>query len=108
MWFQDAARSAVVACEAVGQPARSHFKFHPTGSLTVEALRAVFIQQMCKREILMGVPNFPTLAHSNEDLEKTFEAITEALKAVRQAVDADSVDGILEGQVPVSLYQVRP
>jgi hypothetical protein len=56
----------------------------------------------------MGVPNFPTLAHSNEDLEKTFEAMESALKAVKTAVDADSVEGILEGSVPVSLYQVRP
>ena len=105
--FQDAARSAFVACEAVGQPARSHFKFHPTGSLTVEALRAVFIQWMQQRGVLMGVPNFPTLAHSNEDIENTWLAMRAALGAVRAAVDADSVEGILEGPVPITLYSVR-
>ena len=94
-------------CELVGQPERSALRFHDTGSLTAEALRAIFVQTAANFGVLFGIPNFPTLAHTSSDLKLTEQAIEYAMAKIRLAIERDTLDGFLEGPVPRPLYQVR-
>lgn len=62
-----------------GNPPRSLIEFKDDPDFV---LKSLFLQEVAKAGVLMGVPIFPCFSHSREDVIKTFEAIGNAVRVV--------------------------
>jgi len=83
--------------ELVGMPYHFALRFKDTGGLGSFDLLSVFQQEAIHWGVLMlGVHNF-CLAHTAQDIRDTLEAYSKAFQSVKEAMDADSVEGILRG-----------
>lgn len=61
-----------------------------------QPLRTLFMQELVRHGIL--APSFVvSWSHSEADIDRTIEAVARALPVYRQALDANSVDGLLDG-----------
>lgn len=61
-----------------------------------QPLRTLFMQELVRHGIL--APSFVvSWSHSEADIDRTVEAVAQALPVYRQALDAGSVDGLLTG-----------
>ncbi|HMW24152.1 MAG TPA: glutamate-1-semialdehyde 2,1-aminomutase [Burkholderiaceae bacterium] len=61
-----------------------------------QPLRTLFMQELIRHGIL--APSFVvSWSHSEADIDRTIEAVARALPVYRQALDANSVDGLLDG-----------
>tara|TARA_A100001037_G_scaffold306622_1_gene353384 strand:- start:4009 stop:5343 length:1335 start_codon:yes stop_codon:yes gene_type:complete len=90
---------------SVGIPAKSS-GFHYRASLSIdlpdESLRpkinTLFIQEMAKNGIYANMGFMPTLSHTEEDINKTAEAIEASLKVVQKALEGD-LDNLLVAEI---------
>ena len=83
--------------EFVGMPYHFAVRFKETKKISSFDLFSVFQQEAIHWGVLMiGVHNF-CLNHSSNDVFVTLEAYKKAFLSVREAIDADSVEGILRG-----------
>lgn len=83
--------------QLAGLPYHFGVRFKDAGKLTTYDLLSVFQQEAIRGGVLMlGVHNF-CLAHTEDDIKATLEAYTHAFEVVKQAIEANSVDGILLG-----------
>lgn len=62
-----------------------------------QAHRTLFLQEMLRRGVL-GQSFVTSAAHTDADVAATVEAVRGALPVYRAAIDAGSVDGLLEGR----------
>jgi glutamate-1-semialdehyde 2,1-aminomutase len=62
-----------------------------------QAYRTLFLQEMLRRGVL-GQSFVTSAAHTDVDVDATVAAVRGALPAYRQAIDAGSTDGLLEGR----------
>jgi glutamate-1-semialdehyde aminotransferase len=72
-----------VTCDAEGDPS--------------QAYRTLFLQEMLRRGVL-GQSFVTSAAHTDADIEQTVAAVRGALPVYRRAIDAGSVEGLLEGR----------
>lgn len=84
----------------IGHPCRSLFTFDN------EAYRAWFIQGMKARGVLCNRPNFPTLAHTEEDLTLTLKAIEE-VKGEADKVGPEFIAEAMKDCLPRVLFKGR-
>jgi glutamate-1-semialdehyde 2,1-aminomutase len=83
--------------ELIGIPSHFAIKFKETQRLTIFDLLSVFQQEAIRQGVLMlGKHNF-CLAHNENDVQATLKAYAYAFGAVRDAIEKDSVEGILVG-----------
>ncbi len=83
--------------EPIGLPIHFALKFKNLGNLKHFDLLSVFQQEAIQQGVLtIGAHNF-CLAHSEEDIATTLQAYTHAFGMVKQAVQNDSLEGILLG-----------
>lgn len=83
--------------EFLGMPYHFALKFKDHKSLSSFDLLSVFQQEAIRGGVLMlGVHNF-CLAHTDEDIQDTIDAYSKAFQSVKEAIEVDSVEGILEG-----------
>ena len=85
------------AFKVVGTPySPNYLTFDRAGQNSLE-LRTLFSQEMIRSGVLM-----PWIAlsyrHGDSELDQTLSATREALKVVRQAVEAGTTDGLLRGR----------
>ena len=79
-----------------GYPCLAHFRFdHELG----EELRTLYTQLMLSRGYLAGTMIYPTLAHTNEIVEKHAEAIDEVFAGIADALKEGEVKARLKGPV---------
>lgn len=104
--FKAAAAFHGVPFSVTGQPPRSLWRLRDVGNVTSAALSALFQQRMCDKKVLTGVANCPTIYHDN--IPCLAEALDAALGAVALAISRQSVEGLLEGDVPTPLYVRKP
>ena len=80
-----------------GLAPHSGFLFKKTGSLNANDFLSVYQQRLLERGILsLGINNF-CLEHTQEDIDRHIEAVSEAIDDLHKALDQDSIDGILRG-----------
>jgi glutamate-1-semialdehyde aminotransferase len=72
-----------ITCDAEGVPS--------------QAYRTLFLQELLRRGVL-GQSFVTSAAHADADIEQTVAAVRGALPVYRRAIDAGSVDGLLEGR----------
>ena len=84
-----------------GHPPRTVFTF------TDEVLRGIFMQAMARRKIIINRPNYPTMSHQIEDVEKTLEAARESLIVVKRAWQSSDAGSFLDGPPPRPVFSDR-
>ena len=95
--------SRLMECSAwsvIGHPCRSLFTFDN------ESYRAYFIQEMKARGVLCNRPNFPTLAHTEDDLALTLRAIEE-VKAGADKAGPEFMAEAMKDCMPRVLFKNR-
>jgi glutamate-1-semialdehyde aminotransferase len=92
---------AAAGWEIVGDPVRSLLLFGQPEE------RAFFIQGMREEGILMNRPNFPTMAHSERDVDYTFEAAVRVRAKFKIAIERGVLSKHTEGKLPRILFSER-
>ena len=83
--------------ELIGMPYHFAVKFTDSGKLESVDLLSVFQQEAIRNGILtLGVHNF-CLAHTESDIDTTIDAYRSAFELVKEALEHDSLSGILRG-----------
>ncbi len=90
-WNELAEKHAIPA-HAGGRPCLAHLTFtkYPL------ELKTLYTVLMLKRGILGGIGFYPTLAHTPEIMEIYYKAIDEVFAEMKDILDKDSLDAILE------------
>ncbi|WP_102145670.1 glutamate-1-semialdehyde 2,1-aminomutase [Mycobacterium hubeiense] len=83
--------------QVVGRPSCLVFVTRDAQLVPSQAFRALFLQELLRGGVL-GQSFVTSAAHSDSDVEKTVDAASAALHVYRQAIDRESVDGLLEGR----------
>jgi glutamate-1-semialdehyde aminotransferase len=78
MW---AIKELEIDAELKGNSARSILEFKNDPYMVT---KTVFLQEVIKEGVLMGVPIFPCLAHTKEDVRQTIRAIERAFSYIRK------------------------
>ena len=95
-WRQAAAAHKLPVISDDGYPCLAHFRFdHPDA----DALRTLYTQLMLQRGFLAGVLIYPTLAHTDEIVDRYGEAIDDVFGVIADALSTDSVKARLAGPV---------
>ena len=91
---------AIAAAGLSGACTGLHTNPAVTLELPDETLRptvtTLFIQEMAKRNIHCYMSFKPTLAHTDEDIQQTTDAATEALHVIKRGLDVGNVADLLE------------
>lgn len=93
--------------EIGGQHVRGHIAVKDREGNDSLEFKSLFLQETVKRGILFGGPVFISYSHSEEDIKKTIDASYEALKIMKKAVDAGSVDPFMEGEKVGVVFRQR-
>ena len=62
-----------------------------------QAFRTLFLQELLRRGVL-GQSFVISAAHTDADVDHTVDAVAQALVPYRRALEAGTVDGLLEGR----------
>ncbi len=94
--------------QCVGLPPRTVVVFKDGSGQDSLTLRSLFQQELIKRDILFSVGFNPSWAHADEDVERTLEACSEALRIVSRGLENPRIiERLLEGP-PVQPVFRRP
>lgn len=105
--MRERAADLKIPFEISGQPVRAGMTFRDNMGKESLDLKSLFLQETIKRGILFGGPVFITYSHTDEDIEKTLDAFTHAMKSLRKALDVDSVDPFMEGEKVKVIFRKR-
>lgn len=103
----DAAGEWKIPLKLGGNPPRSGVTFQGEDGKDSFELKTLFMQETVKRGILFGGPIFMTYSHTDEDIDRTLDAVSEAFRVMRQALDAGAVAPFLEGEVVGVVFRQR-
>ncbi len=78
-----------------GLPQHCGLSFEPSGSLSYLDIQSVFSQTMVESGILVFAFYFLNMYHTEHEAEIILNAVDRAFELIREAVDKDSVEGIL-------------
>jgi glutamate-1-semialdehyde aminotransferase/spore coat polysaccharide biosynthesis protein SpsF (cytidylyltransferase family) len=92
--------------DCVGLPQWTVITFAQTGHLDPLVAKSLFQQEVLKRGILFNGVQFLSLAHTEEEIERTLEVYREAMKVLRFAVDTDSAAALLEGRPIEPVFRI--
>jgi glutamate-1-semialdehyde-2,1-aminomutase len=84
--------------KCIGLPPRLAFDFKKDGKLWLE-LKTLFVQEVIKRGVFLGWNIFPSFSHTDDDVEKTLEVISDAVNICKKAIENNNVKDMLEGEV---------
>jgi glutamate-1-semialdehyde 2,1-aminomutase/spore coat polysaccharide biosynthesis protein SpsF len=85
-----------------GLPPWTVFVFKDTEHWSSLQLKSLFQQEMLRHGVLFSGSQFICLAHTDDDVDRTLEAYTEAMKVLRFAIDCHAVDAMTLGE-PIQL-----
>jgi glutamate-1-semialdehyde aminotransferase len=96
--FNSMARDLGVKADCLGYPPRTKFFFYDKDGKESLKIKSLFMQETVKRGVLFGAAQLVTYSHSDDDINRTLEAVYEALKVVRDACGTDDIDRFMEGE----------
>ena len=98
--FNNLAKTLHVDAISIGFHCHPMFMLRDRRGTESPEVKSLFMQELVKRGILIhsGAINL-CFSHDNNDIDRTLEAIEDALKIVRKAVAANKVGEMLEGEV---------
>jgi Glutamate-1-semialdehyde aminotransferase len=101
-WKANAERYGLAISAGDGYPCLAHFSFKYENS---EVLRTLYTQMMLERGFLGTGAIYPTLAHTDEIVQKYSQAIDEVFGEISIAIKQDSVNRLLKGPVAHSGFR---
>ena len=105
--IQKAAAEWKIPLKLGGNPPRSGLVFQDGDGNESFELKTLFMQETVKRGVLFGGPVFTTYSHSDQDIDHTLQAVTEAFRVMRDALDAGAVAPFLQGEVVGVVFRQR-
>jgi len=81
----------------MGRPSCMVFGTRGPDGVPSQAYRTLFLQELMRRGVL-GQSFITSAAHTDADVAATVDAVRGALPVYRQAIEAGTVDGLLEGR----------
>ena len=84
--------------QCIGLPEHSAFYFRDVEGNDSLEMKSLFQQEVIKRGILTLGMHLTCLSHSDEDIEKTLAAYSDALKILKQGIDGRNIEKYLEGR----------
>lgn len=85
------------AVRAIGRPSCLVFTTRDADGAPSQAYRTLFLQELLHRGVL-GQSFVISAAHTDADVDHTVDAVARALVPYRKALEAGTVDGLLEGR----------
>ena len=85
-----------------GMPPWTVVLFQDAGGFSSLQIKTLFQQEMIRHGILFSGSQFISLAHTDEDIERTIAAYAEAMRVLRFALDCQAVDRLTLG-APIEL-----
>jgi glutamate-1-semialdehyde 2,1-aminomutase len=90
----------------VGRPSCMVFVTRDTQGNRSQEFRTLFLQELLSRGVL--AQSFViSAAHTNDDLDQTCDAVVEALKIYRRAIEAGTTNGLLQGRAVAPALRER-
>ncbi|OLT48641.1 glutamate-1-semialdehyde 2,1-aminomutase [Gordonia sp. CNJ-863] len=83
--------------QVVGRPACQVFITRDHDGVPSQQYRTLFLQELLDRGVL-GQSFVVSAAHTDDDIDATITAATEAMDVYKRAIDAGGVDGLLRGR----------
>ena len=105
--IEKAAEESKIPVKLNGNPPRSGLVFQNADGKESYELKTLFMQETVKRGILFGGPVFITYSHNDQDIDRTLDAVAEAFRVMRQALDAGAVAPFLEGEIVGTVFRPR-
>jgi len=102
-----AAEAAGSALRITGRPPRAVISIKDEGGEEDMVLRSIFLQETVKRGILFGGPVFVSFSHGDDEIEKTLEAVAEAVEVVKRAEESPDPASFLEGEPVGVVFRQR-
>lgn len=105
---EQAATAAGVAgsFRVLGHPANLVFSVLDPAGRPSQAFRTLFLQELIRRGVL-GPSFVVSYAHEDDDIDFTIEVVAEALGVLRRALEAGSVEGLLEGAPSLPVFRAH-
>ena len=100
--WKECGRRHGLPVHADGYPCLAHFKFEHEKA---EVLRTLYTQWMLDRGFLAGTGLYPTLAHTDDLVERYGEAVDEVFGRIARALAGADVEGQLQGPVAHSGFR---
>jgi glutamate-1-semialdehyde 2,1-aminomutase len=90
-----------------GYPIRMNMQCYDSNKKILPELKAVILQEMVKRGIFIS-PSWIglTFSHSDEDIQKTLEALDSSYKIINKVQD-EKYNHILEGKLPTTVWTMK-
>jgi glutamate-1-semialdehyde 2,1-aminomutase len=90
-----------------GYPIRMNMQCYDSNKKILPELKAVILQEMVKRGIFIS-PSWIglTFSHSDEDIQKTLEALDSSYKIINKVQD-EKYNRILEGKLPTTVWTMK-
>lgn len=85
------------AVQAIGRPSCLVFTTRDADGVPSQPFRTLFLQELLRRGVL-GQSFVISAAHTDADVDHTIDAVAQALVPYRKALEAGTVDGLLEGR----------
>jgi len=80
-------------------------RFPSVPAAQLRPVTTLFLQEMAKAGIFMFTASFMNCAHTVEDVELTAVAANKAFKLIRQGLENDSIDDLLEADVQTESFR---
>ncbi len=101
--YERLAREYRVRSELAGPDARPYLYFEDQNGIPERELRWLFVQEMVGEGILMLGTLNPCFSHTESDLGRVRDGFAKGMKAVREVLDAGTVEGRLDPRVLASM-----
>lgn len=101
-WKSHAEKHGIKIAGGDGYPCLAHFRFEHKDS---EELRTLYTQMMLERGFLGSGAIYPTMAHTEEIIQKYDRAIDEVFGEIALAIKKDNVKELLKGPVAHSGFK---
>ena len=83
--------------DCLGLPPWTVIGFSDTDRWTGLELKTLYQQEMLRRGILFSGSQFVSLAHNDEDIDRTIDAYRDSFRILRYALDSNAVDAMTQG-----------
>jgi glutamate-1-semialdehyde aminotransferase len=103
--FNQMAKEKGVAASFIGFPPRMFPVFRDRGGQVSVLHKCLFWQETVKRGILFGNAQMISYSHTDQDIERTLSACSDALDLVKQADESGTPERFLEGTLPSDIFR---
>jgi len=100
-----AAADAGLDAEAYGIAAHPGIRFNLEDSAKQKLVQTLFVQENAKQGIILSAGPFFNCSHDDEALELTENAVRESFSVIRQGLESDGLEDLLESPIQQDLFR---